>query len=81
MRTILDKIIVKLPEGPTKSSGGIIIPDSAMEKPYQGVVETSSVKGVHSSDVVLFKKTAGVPFEKDGEQYLCITEQDVLVIL
>lgn len=81
MRTIQDKIIIQQSDKPTKSKGGIIVPDNVTDKPFCGTVQTSAVEGVKPGNIVLYKRSAGIEFQQDGEQYVCITADDILVIL
>ena len=86
-KILAGKVLVKPQEAETKTVGGIIIPDSAKEKPLRGEVvlvgaakkdETVEVK---AGDVVLYGKYAGTELEIDGEKYLLINQSDVLYIL
>jgi chaperonin GroES len=92
VRPLYDRLLVKRVEEETKSKGGILIPDTAKEKPQQGrviaagggkVMEDGTVRPllVVPGDRVLFTKYAGSEFEFDGEQHLIIREDDVLAIL
>jgi chaperonin GroES len=88
-----DRILVqRLEEGETKTSFGIIIPDSAKEKPQQGTVISvgkgkSNDKGetfpldVKPGDEVLFGKYSGTEIKLDGGDYLIMREEEVLGIL
>ncbi|MCQ2236170.1 MAG: co-chaperone GroES [Bacteroidales bacterium] len=86
-KILAGKVLVKPQEAETKTVGGIIIPDSAKEKPLRGEVvlvgaakkdETIEVK---AGDVVLYGKYAGTELEINGEKYLLINQSDVLYIL
>jgi chaperonin GroES len=92
IRPLQDRIIVKRVEGEEKSKGGIIIPDSAKEKPQEGkVIAVGKGKvtddgklqpmDVKKGDRVLFSKYAGTEVNIDGEEHLIIREDDVLGIL
>jgi chaperonin GroES len=92
VRPLYDRLLVKRVEEEKKTRGGILIPDSAQEKPQQGqviaagggkVLEDGTVRAliVVPGDRVLFTKFAGSEFEFDGEQHLIIREDDVLAIL
>ncbi|MBQ3635585.1 MAG: co-chaperone GroES [Bacteroidales bacterium] len=85
-RVIAGKLLVKPVEAETKTASGIIIPDSAKEKPLKGTVvlvgaakkdETVEVK---EGDVVLYGKYSGTELQIDGEDYLLINQSDVLYI-
>jgi chaperonin GroES len=87
-----DRILVKRVEEEETSSGGIIIPDSAKEKPLQGdvlaigqgkVAEDGSILplAVCEGDVVLFGKYAGTEIKIDGIEHMILREDDVLGIV
>lgn len=92
LRPLQDRIIVQRVEEESKTKGGIIIPDSAKEKPAEGVV-VSVGKGkvaddgklipmeVQSGDRILFGKYAGTEVKVEGEEYLIMREDDVLGII
>ena len=92
VRPLHNRLIVKRLEEDEKTAGGIIIPDTAKEKPQQGsVVSVGPGKrddsgaiikmDVQKGDRVLFSKYAGTEVTLDGEEHLIITEDDVLAIL
>jgi chaperonin GroES len=92
IRPLQDRIIVKRLDEETKTKGGIIIPDSAKEKPIEGKV-TAVGKGkvteegkvlpldVKVGDKVLFSKYGGTEVKIDGEEYLIMREDDILGII
>jgi len=91
VRPLHDRLLVERVEEETQTKGGILIPDSAKEKPQQGkviaagggkVLEDGKVRAlaVAAGDRVLFTKYAGSEFQLDGEQHLIIREDDVLGI-
>jgi chaperonin GroES len=91
IRPLQDRIVVKRLEGESKTKGGIIIPDTAKEKPIEGkVVAVGSGKvnkdgkvrpvDVKVGDVVLFGKYSGTEVKIDGEEHVLIREDDVLAI-
>jgi len=91
IRPLHDRIVVKRLEGETKTKGGIIIPDSAKEKPIEGrVVAVGNGKllrdgklrplDVHVGDVVLFGKYAGNEVKIDGQDYVLLREDDLLAV-
>lgn len=86
-KTVLDKIIVEPVEAVKKTASGIIIPDSAQEKPQQGkVVAVGTGKADESmeikvGDTVLYSKYAGSEVEIESNKYLIMKQSDVLVIL
>ncbi len=92
MRPLHDRILVKRVEEEAKTKGGIIIPDSAKEKPQEAkVVAVGSGRvtdegklvalEVKKGDRVLFGKYSGSEVQIDGEEHLIIREDDVLGIL
>ena len=92
VRPLHDRIIVKRLEGEEKTKGGIIIPDTAKEKPIEGKViavgngkrlEDGSVRPleVKAGDRVLFGKYSGTDIKIDGEEHLILREDDVLAVL
>ena len=91
-RPLQDRILIKRLDREDKSSGGIIIPDSAKEKPQEGeVVAVGNGKrlddgklqplDVKSGDRVLFGKYSGSEIKLDGEEHLILREDEVLGIL
>ncbi len=92
LRPLHDRLIVERLAEDEKSSGGIIIPDSAKEKPQKGkviavgkgkVAEDGTVRplDVQSGDVVLFGKYAGTEIKIESEDRLIMREDDVLAIV
>ena len=92
IRPLHDRVIVKRVEEEKKSAGGIVIPDTAAEKPSQGeVVAVGPVKtddngrtitmGVKPGDRVLFGKYSGQEFKLEGQDYLHMREDDIIGIV
>ena len=85
-KILAGKVLVKPQEAEAKTAGGIIIPDSAKEKPLKGsVVLVGAAKKdepveVKVGDVVLYGKYAGTELTIDNETYLLISQSDVLYI-
>ena len=91
IRPLQDRILVKRIEEEEKTKGGIIIPDTAKEKPSEGKVVAVG-KGkvlddgklhpleIKKGDRVLFNKYSGTEVNVDGEEHLIIREEDVLAI-
>ena len=85
-KILAGKILVKPQAAETKTASGIIIPDSAKEKPLQGeVVLVGAEKAdekmeVAVGDVVLYGKYAGTELNIEGTDYLLISQSDVLFI-
>lgn len=91
IRPLQDRIVVKRSEGETKTKGGIIIPDSAKEKPIEAtvvavgngkVLKDGKVRPVEVKvgDTVLFGKYSGTEVKLDGEDHLILREDDILAI-
>ncbi len=82
-----DRVIVKPAEKAEKTAGGIIIPDTAQEKPQRGEVvaigngKVDEPLTVKVGDTVLFGKYGGTEIEIEGEKYLLLKESDIFVIL
>jgi len=92
IRPLADRVVVKRIEGETKTKGGIIIPDTAKEKPVEGqVVAVGSGKVMKGGKVrapelkvgdrILFGKYSGTEVKLDGEEHVILTEDDVLAVL
>ena len=92
IRPLQDRILVKRMQGDEKSPGGIIIPDSAKEKPVEGQVVavgngkrlddgTLAKPDVKVGDNVLFSKYAGSDVKIDGLEHLVLREDDLLGVI
>jgi chaperonin GroES len=92
IRPLHDRLIVKRLEEEEKTKGGIIIPDTAKEKPIEGKVIAAGegrIKKdgkkipmeVKKGDRILFAKYAGTEVKIDGEEHLMMKEDDVLAII
>jgi len=87
MKPINDRVVVQPGKADAKTSGGIIIPDTAKEKPQQGkVIAVGPGKDgikmtVKKGDKVLYGKYAGQELSYKGDDYLIMREDDILVIL
>lgn len=87
IKPLADRVVIEPAAAETKTVGGIIIPDSAKEKPLRGTVVavgqgTKDEKmELKQGDIVLFGKYAGTELELDGEKYLIMRQSDVLAIL
>ncbi len=92
LKPLDDRIIIKQSDAEEKSSGGILLPDSAQEKPQIGkVIATGPGKllddgkraqmSVKKKDEVLYGKYSGSEVEVDGEPYVILRESDVLGIV
>jgi chaperonin GroES len=91
-RPLHDRVVVKRIEAEEKSTGGIIIPDTAKEKPQQGEVIAVGPGGrdeagklipidVQVGDRVLFGKWSGTEVKIDGDEYLIMKESDIMGVL
>jgi chaperonin GroES len=92
VRPLHDRIIVQRLDEGEQQIGGIIIPDSAKEKPQQGKVlavgdgritedGTRIPLDVRSGDLILFGKYSGQDIKLDGEEYLIVKEDEVLAVI
>ncbi|MCA9544682.1 MAG: co-chaperone GroES [Myxococcales bacterium] len=92
LRPLYDRIIVKRVEAETRTKGGLIIPDTAKEKPIQGVVvavgngkpqDDGTVRALEVAvdDRVLFGKYSGTEVKLDGEEHLILREDEILAIV
>ena len=87
MKPINDRVVVKPAPAEEKTAGGIIIPDTAKEKPQRGeVIAVGPGKDdidmtVKAGDVVLYGKYSGQELQYEGVDYLIMREDDILVIL
>ncbi|MGE5219799.1 MAG: co-chaperone GroES [Chloroflexota bacterium] len=91
IRPLHDRVIVKRIEEEEKTKGGIIIPDTAKEKPQEGkVIAVGPGKyedgkliplGVKSGDKILFGKYSGTEIKLDGEEHLIMREDDILGVI
>jgi len=91
-RPLHDRVVVKRVDSETKTTGGIIIPDTAAEKPQQGEVvavgpgardETGKIAPIElkNGDKVLFGKWSGTEVKIDGQELLIMKESDVMGVL
>jgi chaperonin GroES len=91
-RPLHDRVVVKRIEADEKTKGGIIIPDSAKEKPSQGEVVAVGPGGrdetgklipmdIKAGDKVLFGKWSGTEVKLDGEELLIMKESDIMGVL
>jgi chaperonin GroES len=87
VKPLADRVLVEAAEAETKTAGGIIIPDTAKEKPMRGKIvaagpgkkdEPTTVK---VGDVVLYGKYAGTEISIDGKEYLIMKESDIYAII
>ncbi len=92
IRPLNDRILVKRLEGEEKTAGGIIIPDSAKEKPAEGEIMAVGpgkladngervALDLKVGDKVIFSKYGGTEVKLDGEDYLIMREDDILGVI
>jgi chaperonin GroES len=92
IRPLQDRVIVKRVAEEETTKGGIIIPDTAKEKPMEGtviavgngkVLEDGKVRSldVKAGDHILFTKYAGTEVKLDGEEHLIVREEDILGVV
>ncbi|MEO8461014.1 MAG: co-chaperone GroES [Dokdonella sp.] len=92
LRPLHDRVIIKRMEEEKMSAGGIVIPDSAAEKPIRGeviaagtgkILEDGKVRpiAVKAGDKVLFGKYSGTEVKIDGEELLVMREEDLMAVI
>jgi chaperonin GroES len=87
MKPIGDRVVIKPAPAEEKTKGGIIIPDTAKEKPQRGEVvavgpgKDGNLMTVQVGDIVLYGKYAGQEINFDGDDYMIMREDDILVII
>lgn len=87
IKPLADRVLIKPAPAEEKTAGGIIIPDTAKEKPLQGEVLAAGngtkdeEMELKAGDTVLYGKYAGTEVELDGEKYLIMRQSDVLAVL
>lgn len=91
-RPLHDRVVVRRVDEDTKTKGGIIIPDTAQEKPTQGEIIAVGPGGrdetgklilidLKAGDVVLFGKWSGTEVKLDGTEYLIMKESDIMGVI
>ena len=91
-RPLHDRVVVRRIEADTKTKGGIIIPDSAQEKPSQGEIVAVGPGGrdeagklipidLKAGDRVLFGKWSGTEVKLDGEEFIIMKESDIMGVI
>lgn len=92
LRPLHDRVIVKRMEEERMSAGGIVIPDSATEKPVRGevlavgngkILENGEKRplDISEGDTILFGKYSGTEVKVDGEELLVMREEDIMAII
>ena len=92
IRPLADKVLVQRLDAETKTTGGIVLPDSAKEKPQRGkivsvgkgkVLDDGTVQKVQvkKGDMVLFTSYAGTEVKIDSKEYLIMSESDIMAVI
>jgi chaperonin GroES len=92
LKPLGDRVVVQHVEQDEKTSGGVFLPDTAKEKPQEGVVRavgtgrvldngTTLPMSVKAGDRVIYSKYSGSEIKIDGQEYLIVSEKDVLAIV
>ena len=92
IRPLADKVLVQRLEAETKTAGGIVLPDTAKEKPQKGkiinvgegkLLDDGTVRKVQvkKGDIVLFTSYAGTEIKIEGKEYLIMDESDIMAII
>ncbi|MHC4086863.1 MAG: co-chaperone GroES [Planctomycetota bacterium] len=92
IRPLADKVLVQRLEAETKTAGGIVLPDSAKEKPQKGkivnvgegkLLDDGTVRKVQvkKGDIVLFTSYAGTEIKIESKEYLIMDESDIMAII
>jgi len=92
LRPLHDRVVIRRLEEERKTAGGIVIPDSATEKPIRGKVEAvgngkilengqSRALDVKVGDTVLFGKYSGTEVKVDGQELLVMREEDIMAVI
>ena len=87
IKPLADRVVIEPKEAETKTASGLYIPDTAKEKPQQGIVAAAGpgkkdeAMEVKVGDVVLYGKYAGTEVTVDGKKYLIVRQSDILAIL
>ncbi len=87
MKPINDRVVIKPATAEERTAGGLIIPDTAKEKPLRGEViavgpgKKDYTMTVKKGDTVLYGKYAGQELQYKGEDYLIVKEEDILIVL
>jgi len=92
IRPLADKVLVERIEAESKTAGGIVLPDTAKEKPQRGKVAavgegkvlddgTRRAMQVKKGDQILFTSYAGTEIKVDGKEYLIMDESDIMAVI
>ncbi len=91
LKPLADRVIIKVLSGEEKTQGGIVLPDTAKEKPQEGEViavgpgkildnGTRVAPEVKKGDTVVFAKYSGTEVKLEGQEYLIVRDADILAI-
>lgn len=87
IQPLADRVLIEPRQAETKTVGGIIIPDTAKEKPLEGTIVAAG-RGtkdeemeLHVGDHVLYTKYAGTEIEHEGQKYLIMRQSDVVAVI
>ena len=92
LKPLFDNVVIEHVEQQDKSSGGVFLPDTAKEKPQEGLIRavgdgrvldngTKLSMSVKPGDHVVYRKYSGSEFKIDGTEYLIVPEKDILAIV
>ena len=87
IKPLADRVLIEPLEAETKTTSGLIIPDTAKEKPQKGIVQAvgngtkENKMTVKVGETVLYGKYAGTELKLDGKDYLIMSESDILAIV
>lgn len=91
IKPLEDRILIQIAQAETTTASGLVIPDSAKEKPQEGVVVAAGpgrldgadrvTMDIKVGDTVVFSKYGGTELKYDGEEYLLLNSRDVLAII
>ena len=92
IKPLEDKVLVQIAEAETTTASGLVIPDSAAEKPQEAVVIAVGpgrlddngnrvAVDVKEGDTVIFSKYGGTELKYDGEEYLLLSQRDILAVI
>jgi chaperonin GroES len=87
-----DRVVIEVVEGEMKTASGIVLPDTAKEKPQEGKVVavgtgkvlengTRAAMDVKAGDKIIFSKYAGTEVKVNGKDYLIVSERDILAVV
>lgn len=90
LRPLGDRVVLQYQEAEEKTQSGIILPDSAKEKPQEAVViavgpgkigDKESTMQVKEGDKVIYSKYAGTEIKLDGEEFIIVSQNDIMAIV